>query len=134
MGVIISNKERIPTQDLATHLTVAMLDGQMTETNCHRITFQIKYLPGRLFQSDERQGIDWKVIDKVFGVEQTVCAATSFFPGKGGSETITIEFPEPEDFSENFENEITVIIDPDRKILGAESNNQATIVGYCGLS
>ena len=103
------------------------------QTWCNRVAFTITLSPG-LFQPSGNQGVRVRVIDKVFGVPQTVGEILLFVPAAGGSTSAVIEWPMPADaqFTPDFFNEITVMVDPDNSIAERdETNNSVTVIGTC---
>jgi subtilase family serine protease len=75
-----------------------------------------------------------RVIDEVFGNPQTVGEVLLFLPAAGGSTQASIEWPMPADaqFTPDFNNKITLIVDPDNEVAERnEKNNTVTVTGTC---
>ena len=112
---------------------IIYVENNAQVSHCHRATFKISYVPG-FFLVTGYQRIEWRVIDKVNGVPQVVSEGAVYIPGSGGTSIVSCEFPMPSDASWNpdFNNEITVQVDPDKKFAERdETNNQVTFVGTC---
>jgi hypothetical protein len=104
-----------------------------SQTHCHGVTFTVTLSPG-LFMPPGNQAVRVRVIDKIYGVPTTVGDVLLFVPAAGGSTSASIEWPMPPDaqFTPDFDNEITVIVNPDNEIAERNANNNCvTVVGTC---
>jgi hypothetical protein len=114
-------------------VAVVFAEGNIQVTHCHRVTFRVSLAPG-FFRPSGNRAVRVRVIDEVFGNPQTVGEVLLFLPAAGGSTQASIEWPMPADaqFTPDFNNKITLIVDPDNEVAERnEKNNTVTVTGTC---
>ncbi len=114
-------------------VSVVFAENNAQVTHCHRVTFKVTLSPG-LFRPPGNRAVRVRVIDEIFGTPQTVGEVLLFLPAAGGTGQASIEWPMPPDaeFTYDFNNQITLIVDPDNEVLERDkSNNTVTVTGTC---
>src|SRR5262245_45388340 len=103
-------------------------------TTCNSVVFTVTLDPALEGQASGNQAVRVRVIDKVFGVPQTVGEVLLLVPAAGGSTSASIAWPTPPDSTggQPWSNEITLVVDPDNFVAERDkTNNSITVVGQC---
>lgn len=102
------------------------------QTNCKKVTFKVTLDAGAVVGPGNRP-VKVRVLDAVDGVSTVVGEVVLYLPVTGGSAIASIEWkPADAKFHPDWDNEITVLVDPDNTFAERnERNNTITFVGHC---